>query len=231
MKNILIIAPHCDDEVLGCGASINKFSNAGYYITALVMTNSHYGAPDLYSKKKINIIRNETLKSHRILGINKTLFENLPGTELDQYPQRKISDLIKYHLKNIKPEIFFIPFYNDAHIDHQLISSASLIASRPNNNNKASKILYYETLSETEWAIGTSANKFHPNYFEVVTKKNINKKIKAFQTIKSQNKKHPHPRSLQNIENLAQFRGSHISEKYCEAFMVERIISDNESKN
>jgi LmbE family N-acetylglucosaminyl deacetylase len=231
MNKILVIAPHCDDEILGCGATINKYFNLGHQITALILTNSHIGAPELYTKNKINLIRDQTLKAHKKIGINKTIFFDLPGTELDQFPQRKISDLLKSYLNKMKPTSMFIPFYNDAHIDHKIISSAALIAARPNEKFKIKNIYYYETLSETEWAIGSNSNKFFPNYYEIVSKKNIQNKIKSFKIIKSQNKKHPHPRSLENINHLAQYRGSHIAEKYCESFMIERIISDNDSKN
>ena len=41
---IMIIAPHADDEVLGCGGVINKFSKEGHRVIVLVATNAHVGA-------------------------------------------------------------------------------------------------------------------------------------------------------------------------------------------
>ena len=51
-KNILILAPHADDEILGCGGAISKYKNLGYYLNVLILTNANIGAPDLYSQKK-----------------------------------------------------------------------------------------------------------------------------------------------------------------------------------
>ena len=36
-KNILIIAAHPDDEILGCGGTIDKFSRAGHKIYTLIL--------------------------------------------------------------------------------------------------------------------------------------------------------------------------------------------------
>jgi len=225
MEKILVIAPHCDDEVLSCGASINKQKSLGSHVTVLIMTNAFKGAPDLYSEAFINKTRSQTLKAHKILGVNSTIFEDFPAPELDQFPIRLISDKITNYLKKINPSKLYIPFYNDAHIDHQIISAASNVASRPINNTKIKEILFYETLSETEWSLGGNSEKFYPNYFEVVSKKNVTAKVRAFKEIKTQLKKIPHPRSLDNIFNLAKFRGSNISENYSEAFMALRIIN------
>ena len=55
MNNILVIAPHADDELLGCGATIVKKIANGDNVYVLVMTNAHIGAPELFSED--NIIR------------------------------------------------------------------------------------------------------------------------------------------------------------------------------
>ena len=90
MNKILVIAPHCDDEILGCGATINKYFNLGHQITALILTNSHIGAPELYTKNKINLIRDQTLKAHKKIGINKTIFFDLPNFIKFQLKSNKI---------------------------------------------------------------------------------------------------------------------------------------------
>ena len=38
-KKILILSPHADDEVLGCGGTISKYSKKGHDIYVLVLTN------------------------------------------------------------------------------------------------------------------------------------------------------------------------------------------------
>ena len=47
-KNITIIAPHPDDEILGCGGSISKFIKNGSKIHILFVSGH---LPPLYKKK------------------------------------------------------------------------------------------------------------------------------------------------------------------------------------
>ena len=54
MNNILVIAPHADDELLGCGATIVKKIANGDNVYVVVMTNAHMGAPELFTEDNIN---------------------------------------------------------------------------------------------------------------------------------------------------------------------------------
>ena len=75
-KTILVIAPHADDEILGCGGTIAKFTKLGHKIFVLILTNASLGAPELFSKKEIEIIRNESKIANKIIGTKKLIFEN-----------------------------------------------------------------------------------------------------------------------------------------------------------
>ncbi len=221
-KNILVLAPHADDEILGCGGAISKFSNLGYNVDVLVLTNANIGAPDLYTVKDINLIRNESKKANKTIGTRKLFFENLPGLNLNQYPAYKISDIISKYILKIKPEILFIPSANDIHDDHKKIFHASKVAIRPKKKNNLKKVLSYEVLSETEW--NENEKSFNPNYFVSLSKSDIDKKIKAFLKYKSQVQKFPHPRSREAIFSLSRIRGSQVFKQYAEAFRVEKIL-------
>ena len=221
-KNILVLAPHADDEILGCGGSISKFSNLGYNVDVLVLTNANIGAPDLYSVQDINLIRNESKKANKTIGTRKLHFENLPGLNLNQYPTYKISNIINEYILKIEPEILFIPSANDIHDDHKKIFHASKVAIRPKKKNNLKKVLSYEVLSETEW--NENEKSFSPNYFIHLSKTDINKKIKAFLKYKSQVQKFPHPRSSEAIYSLSRIRGSQVFMEYAEAFRVEKIL-------
>lgn len=221
-KNILIIAPHADDEILGCGGSISKYNKLGYSIHVLVLTNASIGAPDLYSAKYINIIRNESKKANKVIGTKKLYFENLPALNLNQYPTYKISNIIQNYILKIEPEIVFIPSANDIHDDHKKIFHASKVAMRLKKESNLKKILSYEVLSETEW--NEEEKSFNPNYFIKLSKSDINKKIKAFLRYSSQVQKFPHPRSVEAIYSLSKIRGSQVFMNYAEAFRVEKIL-------
>ena len=55
-KKILILSPHADDEILGCGGFISKYSKQNYQIYVLILTNANIGAPEIYSPKEIKLI-------------------------------------------------------------------------------------------------------------------------------------------------------------------------------
>lgn len=217
----LVIAPHADDEILGCGATISKISKKEK-VYILILTDASKGNNKKYSEKYIKNIRKEALKAHKILGISNTYFHDFPAPKLDQYPSFLISDLISKYINKLKPKRVFIPNVNDAHIDHKITHHASLVSLRPINKFVVDEILSYEVLSETEWS--NENNYFSPNLFIKINQSQLNKKIKAFECFKSQIKKVPHPRSIDGIVNLAKIRGQIINTKFAESFKIIRKI-------
>ena len=221
-KKVLILSPHADDEILGCGGFISKYSKLFYQINVLVLTNANKGAPEIYPPEMIKSLRNEAKKANNLIGTHRLFFENLPAVNLNNYPIYKITNTIDKYLAKIDPEIVFIPSKNDIHDDHKIIFNAAKVSMRPNRKNSLKKILSYEVLSETEW--NEDGKSFSPNYFIKLSKSDINKKIKAFLKYKSQVKKFPHPRSEEAIVNLSKVRGSQAFTEYAEAFRVEKIL-------
>lgn len=220
----LIIAPHADDETLGCGATISKINESGNDVYIAVLTNACVGAKELFSEDDIRRVRKEALKAHAILGVKKTLFYDLPAPRLDQHPLYKISDVIAQFIKEIKPATLFIPHRGDLHVDHRLIYDAALVAARPQNNCSVRKILAYETLSETEWASPYQESYFIPNYFIEVSDRHLAKKKEAMSCYRSQIREYPHSRSIETIEILSRYRGSIIGVNAAEAYSLVRII-------
>ena len=183
-QKILILSPHADDEVLGCGGIISKYSKEGHEINVLIMTNANKGAPEIYSEKEIWKIRKEAKFANDFIGTKKLFFEDLPALNLNQYPLYKISNIINKYIFKIQPEVIFIPSGNDIHEDHKIIFKAAKVSMRTNVKTNLKKILSYEVPSETEW--NEDEKSFNPNYFVKLDKSDINKKIKAFLKYKSQ---------------------------------------------
>ena len=221
-KNILILSPHADDEILGCGGLISKYSKQNYHINVLILTNANKGAPEIYPPIVIEQIRKEAKIANNFIGTKKLFFENLPAMNLNNFPVYKISDIINSYISKIKPEIVLIPSANDIHNDHKIIFKAAKVSLRPNKKSNLKKILSYEVLSETEW--NEEGKLFNPNYFVRLTKSDIANKVNAFLKYKSQVKKFPHPRSKEAILNLSKVRGSQVFAEYAEAYKVEKIF-------
>lgn len=215
---ILIIAPHPDDEVLGCGGTIKKYANNGDEVSLCIATKAY--TPDwteeFLSKRDVEI-----KEANNILGIKKTYFLDFLAAKLDTIPSKEINAAIENVIKEVQPQIIYIPHKGDLHSDHKIVFCSSLVASRSAHNNFIKKILSYEVLSETDWAEPEAI--FAPNVYIDVSS-TIDDKLKAMQAYKSEIKKYPHSRSLEIIKILSQKRGAEVNLEFAEAFVLIKEI-------
>jgi len=217
---ILVIAPHPDDEVLGCGGTIVKYSKQGNDVYLCVVTKAY--TPD-WSKEFLEERPKEIERANKILGIRKTYFLDFPTAKLDTIPQKELNDSILNIVKKIKPEIVCAPHEGDLSKEHRLIFEAVLVATRPKPGSSVKRLLSYETLSETEWGGALTEKLFIPNVYIDISE-TLKQKLEAMKAYKSELKKSPHPRSLGTIKALAKKRGSEAGLKFAEAFVLIREI-------
>jgi len=212
--NVLIIAAHPDDEVLGMGGTIKKLSKKNE-VHLCVVTE---GASAQYTKKNMSKIRKEScIKSGKILGISTFDFLEFNDMKLDSVPSLEINQKLEKIIKKIKPEIVYTTPKNDLHKDHQIVFESTLIATRP-HSSKVKNIFSYEIP-------GVVKKPFFPTVYEDISKE-ISFKIKAFKCYKSEIEKFPHPRSIQSIETLSLHRGMESNLKNAESFELIRSIRD-----
>jgi LmbE family N-acetylglucosaminyl deacetylase len=218
---VLIIAPHPDDEVLGCGGTIKKHTKKRDEVYLCIVTKAY--TPD-WTKKFIENRKKEITCASKLLEIKKVIFLNLPTVKLDTVSQKKLNNLISGCIERVRPEILYVPFGGDLNKDHQLIFEASLVAARPKPKSSIREILCYEVLSETEWGSPLAKEVkeiFIPNVYVDISD-TLNVKLKAMFCYKSELKKFPHPRSLEAITVLAKKRGTETGLKAAEAFVLIR---------
>ena len=220
MKNVLVIAPHPDDEVLGCGATIAKLVSEGNNVYILVATR---GTERFYSDDKIQNVRNEALKAHILLGVKKTFFLDFPAPELDTVALADISREFSSIINELNIQSLFLPHRADIHNDHQVVFNAGIVAARPVGTCPVTEIYAYETMSETEWAAPFGDAVFIPNMFVDVFSF-FEKKTEAMKCFKSQLRDFPNPRSIEALTALAQYRGATVGFKAAEAFSIIRQI-------
>lgn len=223
MKKILIVAPHPDDEVLGCGGIMAKYSSKGCEVFVAVMTNASLGAPELFSSDVVKMIREEAKEAHKVLGVKETFFYDFPAPRLETSPSYLISIELNKLIVKLNIDTLYLPHRGDMHKDHGVIFFAALVAARPINNCPVKKIYTYETLSETEWAAPFGNDVFIPNVFEDVTEF-LDLKFEAMKCFKSQLKEYPHSRSLKALEGLSIVRGVTVGVEKAEAFALIRDI-------
>ncbi len=218
--NVLIVAPHSDDEVLGCGGVMARHAARGDDVHVLVVTR---GTPEMYPPEQEEQTRQELHAAHAILGVSSVHFLDFPAPKLDTIPGHQLADAIGRIIRSVYPSIIYLPHRGDIHSDHRAVYQATLVAARPINDCPVRKLLCYETLSETEWAAPFGDDAFIPSVFVDITDY-LDQKLKAMTCYHSELKQPPHPRSLQAIEVLAKMRGATVSLPAVEAFMLVREI-------
>ena len=218
--NVLIFAPHPDDEVLGVGGTIAKRAADGDNVTVCVVTR---GYPPRYDADFIEKSVEEAKKAHKLLGVQNTIWNNFPTLELDDGKLHKIIEVFGQAIDKVNPDEIFIPHHGDMHLEHRLVSEAAMVALRPKNFFKPHRILAYETMSETHWNIPSAHNDFSPNVYEDITH-TLSKKMEALRTFTTQIEEFPATRSTAAVEALAKVRGAVANVSAAEAFMLIREV-------
>jgi LmbE family N-acetylglucosaminyl deacetylase len=215
----LVIAPHPDDEILGVGGVIARLSREGHEVHVVVIT---MGQPPLFSEEFVRQVRAEAAEAHAYLGVTETSFlDGFPAAGLDSVPSHRLNDAIARILIDKEPELLFVPFAGDLHIDHRIIFASTLVAARPIQEFKIKTIYAYETLSETNWYAPPITPGFLPNSFFDITDV-LDMKLEALRFYKSQLKPFPNERSLEAVHALARFRGATVGFEAAEAFVMLR---------
>ena len=208
--NILVIAPHPDDEVLGMGGTIKKLSKKNKIVLCVVSE----GATAQYKDKKMIQVRKDACKKcSSILGISKVIFLDFPDMKLS-LSHLEINKKLEKIIQEFKPEIVYTTPRNDLNLDHHAVFDSTLVVCRPKSGVK--KILCYEMQGQVK-------TPFKPNVFENIEKE-FDSKIKGFKMYKSEIEKFPNSRSIIAIDNLAIMRGIQVGLKKAEAFeLIQKI--------
>jgi len=221
ISRALVIAPHPDDEILGCGGTIARLTRAGADVQIAIATR---GREPRFARSAVEQVANEALAAHQSLGISATHWLNLPAVELDTIPQADINAALCAVIEQVEPDTVFLPFAGDIHLDHRIIFESALVAMRPLRQVYPRRILAYETLSETNWSTPCATAPFVPN-LSVDIADTLANKLDAFRCYASQQTSFPHERSIEALQALATLRGATVHRRAAEAFLLIREVA------
>jgi LmbE family N-acetylglucosaminyl deacetylase len=217
-RKLVVIAPHPDDETLGCGGTIARFADQGTEVSVLIVSGH---LPPVYDERAFETTRREALAAFKIMGVARSEFLRIPATLVRDVPVAELNGKINRFIRAEAPEIVLLP-YPDRHIDHRIIFDACVVACRPVYAAAPKVVLAYETLSETHWNVPGIEPAFVPEFFVDMTDYMAKKKA-ALECYASQINDAP-SRSVEACIALAKFRGSQNGCGYAEAFKVVRIV-------
>ena len=221
-QRLLVITPHSDDEVLGCGGLMSKVKNEGGKVFVLIF-NLGFEKDD--TKESQEKRKNEVREAMNVLKVDDYhLVHDQPDNnrDLDTEPLHSLIEVIEstsnVSLEKIAPTMVAIPTIFSHHQDHVHVHHACIAALRPISTPVSNIVLSYEAPEHSRWS---ASGVFEPNLFVEIDDV-IENKIIAFNKYRSQIR--PGSRDDDSIRNQAKYRGQEVGKNLCEAFYVHRFI-------
>lgn len=241
MKNILVVAVHPDDETLGCGGTLRRFKTEGSFIHWLIVTSMYAqkgkeiwakksnGETWLWRDKKIDPVlfaeKEVERRAHEVKQVGKAYsFDSvhemcLPAMCVDQIPMEKMINRISDIMHEVRPDTVILPFKADVHSDHRVAFEAAYSCTKRFRYPFVQRVMMMETISETDFGLGTGENMFCPNVYVNISN-HIQEKIDIMALYGGEMASPPFPRSTENIRALALNRGCMSSFEYAEGYML-----------
>ena len=214
-----MVVAHPDDEVLGAGASIYKWTRKGDVVDVCIMCTEAKARAFRPDDKELD---DDTHAALSYIGVNKEYEGSFPNIEINTVPHLKLVQFIEKAIVESQPDIVITHHPADTNNDHLQTSMACqeairLFQRRP-EVTPLKEFWYMEVPSCTEWALNTAMNRFQANMWVEVNKEGIDAKVKALSMYRGVMRPYPHPRSEETLYGLAAYRGSQSGCYYAEAF-------------
>jgi LmbE family N-acetylglucosaminyl deacetylase len=135
-EKVLVLAPHMDDETIGCGGTLALHAKRGAQITVMFLTDGRNGSSDINAlsaeerqrrqQEYIEIRTTEARAALQRLGANKMICLDAEDGALSQctWAAEKLRDV----LRRMQPDLVYVPFYLEEHVDHRAASQVLLDA-------------------------------------------------------------------------------------------------------
>ena len=119
----LIVAPHPDDETLGCGGAIALLRSLNCNVQVLVISDgtlSHPRSRKYPADRLLALRETETLSALKLLGVeaNAVTFCRMQDGSIPTQYQSAVASC-RDHITEVAPQIIFLPWRYDPHADHR----------------------------------------------------------------------------------------------------------------
>lgn len=227
MKNVLVLAAHPDDELLGVGGTVRRLANEGMTVRAVIMAEGLTSRADNreeVDKNGLSDLQAAAKKAAEIVGYKSIEFCGLPDNRMDEMELLDIIKIVSKYIVKYKPDTIFTHHHGDLNIDHRITCEAVLTACRPVGRYSVKSIYTFETPSSSEWNFNYS-EPFTPNvYFDVTD--TLEAKVEGMDCYKTESRIYPHPRSAEALRSLGRLRGANVGFEMAECFMLLRKCVD-----
>ena len=222
---ILVIAPHADDETLGCGGTIARRLAEGCEVHVAVVTGHGDEPHPLWPRSAWEVVRAEASRAMEALGGAKLVFDEVPAALVDDIAKWKLNQAIGRIVDAVAPDVVYVPFPFDLHKDHREIFHSLSVAWRPHSptGRKIKSVYCYEVQSETHWNAPYVEAGFLPNTWVDISA-HLDAKLRALACYESQIRPAPDARSIEAVRALAVWRGAQQGFAAAEAFVAIKLV-------
>lgn len=224
--NVLIIAAHPDDEVLGCGGTMARLAQEGNDVKIAIIAEgltSRNPRREQTGKEELDHLHSRAKLAAEKIGASEVILSQMPDNRLDTVPLLDVVKAVEGLIERFAPEVIYTHHPGDLNIDHGVVHRAVLTATRPMAGQRVREIYAFEVASSTEWAFQRIAPGFRPNVFVDIAQ-TLETKVTAMECYDTETRKFPHPRSPEAVRAIAMRWGSVAGFQAAEAFELIRSL-------
>ncbi|MBL7498562.1 PIG-L family deacetylase [Frankia sp. CNm7] len=147
----LVVAPHPDDETLGCGVSIMRKREAGTQVTVVIVTDGAAAEPAILPPAELAALRKEEARragSRLGLRASDIRFLDVPDATVSERLD-EVADRLAELIKELEPEQLLIPTSCEGHPDHDATNAAAIEAAK--RAGFTGQVLEYAVWLWTHW--------------------------------------------------------------------------------
>lgn len=128
-KKVIVVAPHPDDETLGCGGTLLRHIADGDEVHWLIVTS--IDELTMFSEERKTSRRAEIEAVTAAYGFHKTHKLAFDSMSLDTISKGKVIGAISQIFNDVEPDTVYLPYRLDAHSDHEVVFDALLHVVNP----------------------------------------------------------------------------------------------------
>lgn len=151
-ERVLVLAPHPDDETLGCGGTIRLLSEAGKKIRVIFLTSGDKGDPSIAAHRgEYSLMREkEAERALSVLGVSDYGFLRFPDREIHREYKGVLKGLLNI-VEEFIPDTIYAPSLIELNPDHRTTAALSMEIQRERAQGSADggnlppmQVVFYE---------------------------------------------------------------------------------------
>ncbi|MCA1612550.1 MAG: PIG-L family deacetylase [Acidobacteria bacterium] len=214
-QNVLVVAAHPDDEVIGVGGTMARHAAAGDAVYVAILTE---GASAQYlgeGERMAAMKKEQTLKAAALLGVSEVFTGDFPEMRLDALPIFEVTRFLEGVVRKVEPNVVYTHHFAELNRDHRTAYEATTVAVRPYALPSFERLLCYQVDTLEHWGHGPAQYNVYADIAGT-----LEAKLKAMAFYETEVREYPHPRSLEAMRQAALRNGAAVGLEAAEIFQL-----------